>query len=411
MGFSVLLLLWSVALAAQPLTLEGAVEHALNNNPGLKALWNGVLASRHRPSQVGALPDPRLTFRAVNLPAESFDPGLEPMSQLQIGFSQRFPFPGKLSLKEEAARLEVEIAKARFREARLQLIFRVKRLWWRLFALDRSLEKLGEARQLLRQFLKVAEVRYRVGQGLQQDVLLAQLELSRLVDREWELLRERRDLAAELNALLDRPAAAAVQLPREVALRFPERIDRKRLEERAFTTRPLLLAARLEIARAERQLALAKRDLFPDVTLSAAYGVRTRFRDFATLGITIDLPLYASKKQLQAIRERARERERRYHRLREAVRRIGAEIETALNDFQKAREQLELLESSILPQARQTVASMLAAYQVGKVDFLNLVRAELLLLEHQIDYYRRLAEVETAIARLAAAIGVEEIQP
>lgn len=405
------MLSWTFALAAEPLPLRQAVEEAIAHNPKLKALRSEALAKRHRPSQVGALPDPQLFFKAMNLPTESFATGREPMIQLQVGIAQKFPFPGKLSLKERAALLEAAMAEQRFQEARLKTIAEVKRLWWQLFALDRSLQKLKEARTLLEQFLKVAETRYRVGKGLQQDVLLAQLELSRLADREVELRRRRRDLETRLNALLDRPADARVELPSRVRTSFPKKLDGKRLYREAGQRRPLLKIARLEIERAEALLKLAQRNLYPDITLSAAYGVRTEFRDFATFGIRLDLPVYAGQKQLKAISERAKEKESRYHGLREVWRQVTSEIEIALSDFEKARERLRLLETTLLPQARQTVAAMLAAYQVGKVDFLNLVRAELILLEHEIDYFKRLAEVQTALAKLAAAIGQEDIQP
>lgn len=404
-----LLLFLSLGAAAEPLTLESAVAEALSRNPKLKALRAEALARRHRPPQAGALPDPRLSFRAMSLPAESFDPGIEPMSQLQVELSQTFPFPGKLSLRERAALLEAAAAEARYREARLWTIAEVWRLWWRLFELDRSLEKLKEAEQLMEQSLKVAEVRYRVGKGLQQDVLLAQLELSRLFDRELELKRRREELTAQLNALLDRPASRPIFLPQKVEASWPKGIDPKALRGEALRRRPLLQLARLELERSERLLELARRELFPDLTVTAAYGVRTQFRDFVTFGISVPLPLDASQKQLQAIRERAREREGRQEELQAALRKVEAEIETASSDFQRARERLELLRKSILPQARQTVASMLAAYQVGKVDFLNLVRAELILLEQEIEAYRRLAELQEALARLAAATGLEEI--
>lgn len=411
-----LLFLWlclfgSLAAAAEPISLEQAVAEVIRHNPKLKALRAEALAKRHRPPQAGALPDPQLFFRAMNLPVESFATGREPMSQLQFGVAQKFPFPGKLSLKERAALFEAEIAQQLFLEAQLKTIAETKRLWWQLFALDRSLEKLEEAKTLLEQFLRVAETRYRVGRGLQQDVLLAQLELSRLADREVELLRRRRDLETQLNVLLDRPATSRIELPRAVKVSTPRRLDQEVLQKEASQRRPLLQVARLEIGRAEALLKLARRDLYPDITLSAAYGVRSEFRDFVTLGVSLNLPLYAGRKQLRAISERARAKESRYHNLREVWRQVTSEIEAALSDYQRTQERLRLLETTLLPQARQTVASMLAAYQVGQVDFLNLVRAELLLLEHEIDRFERLAEAQTALAKLAATIGREEINP
>ena len=53
-----------------------------------------------------------------------------------------------------------------------------------------------------------------------------------------------------------------------------------------------------------------------------------------------------------------------------------------------AREAFSLFETGIIPQARQTVQSMLAAYQVSEVDFLNLVRSQITLADYEIQYWR-----------------------
>lgn len=109
------------------------------------------------------------------------------MTQLQFGISQRLPFPGKLSLKQGAAEQEAEAAGDDVKELRLKLRRDVEVRWWRLFYLDRALAIVAANQNLLRQFVEIAKTCYIVGQGLQQDVLLAQLELSRLVDLHLQL--------------------------------------------------------------------------------------------------------------------------------------------------------------------------------------------------------------------------------
>ncbi len=87
------------------LTLDRAVEIALQNNPGLAGLRARADAMRTMPSQAGALPDPILSLNAMNLPTDTFDLDQEPMTQIQLALSQSFPFPGKRKLREEATAL------------------------------------------------------------------------------------------------------------------------------------------------------------------------------------------------------------------------------------------------------------------------------------------------------------------
>ncbi len=144
------------------------------------------------------------------------------MTQLQVGLSQAFPFPGKLGLREAAAEREAEAAQADLSETRLRLIRDVKTLWWTLFDLDRALEIVKRNQDLLRQFVDVAQTKFMVGKGLQQDVLLAQVVRSKMLDREIALTGLRRVEQSRLNALLNLRADRPVALPTGGAVRHPQ---------------------------------------------------------------------------------------------------------------------------------------------------------------------------------------------
>ncbi len=138
------------------------------------------------------------------------------MTQLQIGVEQSLPFPGKLALRERAAEIDADAAVSNVDETRLHLIDQVKQAWWHIYYLDRALEIVSRNQDLLRQFVQIAQTRYKVGEGLQQEVLLAQVELSRMLDRRIDLQGQRGQQAARLNALLDRRAGTPVVLPAQV---------------------------------------------------------------------------------------------------------------------------------------------------------------------------------------------------
>ena len=164
------------------LKLQSALSIAVQNNPSLAQIQARSEAIAAIPSQVGTLPDPVISFNALNLPVDTFDLAQENMTHMQGGISQAFPFPGKLALREQTADYEAEAALHDVTEARWLLLRDVKKTWWVLFYLDRSLEIIIANQNLLRQFVAIAQTKYVVGEGLQQDVLLAQLELSKLLD-------------------------------------------------------------------------------------------------------------------------------------------------------------------------------------------------------------------------------------
>lgn len=410
------LLLGAPAAPAQTLTLKEATAAALANNPGLAAIRARADALAAIPSQMETPPDPQLMVNLVNVPLDDLSFTQEGMTQLQVGISQMLPYPGKLALKGEAALHEARAAGSDVDERRLQLRQDVQTVWWNLFYLDRALEINARDQALLQQFVTLADTRYQVGQGLQQDLLLAQLEHSRMENRALQLQQLRESEGARLNALLGRPAQQPVQLPAEVDEWLPELLDIGGLHRRAQSARPHLEAQAFRMQAAQSRVNLAKKEYYPDFKLGAVYGLRqgsnpdgSSRSDFGSIQFSMNLPLFTEAKQKQAVDQRNAEWLQQKYSLHDQRNRVASEVNRAVTDFQNGARQATLFKQQILPQARQTVDSMLAGYQVGKVDFLNLVRSQSTLYNHETEYWKALSGAHQALARLAAAVGEESI--
>jgi cobalt-zinc-cadmium efflux system outer membrane protein len=408
----------SAAVEGEVLSARSAVEIAVRDNPNLAEMQARYEALSEIPSQVGTLPDPMLNLNAMNLPTDTFDRDQEAMTQLQIGFSQAFPFPGKLVLRKEAAEYDARAAAHSMDEVRLQLINNVKSKWWQLYYLDRSLETVDNNQALLRQFITVAKTKYETGKGLQQDVLLAQLELSKLMSQKIQLQALRRNQAIQLNILMDQPANNTVMLPDRVSRAMPTLADEEALYRTAESARPLMQQMGTQMSAAQSRLDLAKREYYPDVTVGMAYGDRTGDNplprggsrsDLLSVMVGVKIPLYAGRKQSKAVAQKSAELQKSHYALLNKKGMVMGAISSAVTDYHRARDQFSLFESGIVPQARQTVESMLIAYQVNEVDFLNLVRSQLTLFNYELQYWKALAEAKQALARLEAAVGEESI--
>jgi outer membrane protein TolC len=399
-----------------PLSLDQALELAVADNPGLAEIQARARALAAIPSQAGTLPDPVLSLNALSLPVDTFNLDQEPMTQLQVGVSQALPFPGKLGLRQEAASHEAVAAAEEVNERHLTLIRDVKLVWWNLFYLDRALEIVARNQDLMRQFVDIAQVRYRVGEGLQQDVLLAQVELSRLLDQEIRLRGMRRTEEARLNALLNRPTDSPVSLPSSVPAELPEPVVEDTLYRLAEEHRPLLAVQQSRIEAAGSRLALAQKDYYPDFRLGAVYGfrqgsdpIRGDRADLASIMLSMNLPIFVGRKQDRAVDQRGAELLKQRYALQNARQQVREQVAAALADYRRTQEQVQLLKTGILPQARQTVDSMLAGYRTNKVDFLNLVRAQITLYNDEIQLWNVFSMANQSLARLTAAVGQEAI--
>jgi outer membrane protein TolC len=129
--------------------------------------------------------------------------------------------------------------------------------------------------------------------------------------------------------------------------------------------------------------------------------------DFLTLRLSINLPLYPTRKRSSAVSQRSSELLSERYMLQDERNAVYAEISRASTDYLQASERFSLFDTGIIPQARQTVQSMLAGYQVSEVDFLNLVRSQITLFNYETQYWRSLSAANQALARLYAAVGGE----
>lgn len=415
---------WSQSISApRPgseflLTIDDAVAIALSENAGLAALDSRAAALNAVPSQAGAMPDPVVGLSAMNFPTDTFDFDQEPMTQLQLSFSQPIPFPGKRQLMREAAQYEATAAESQIEERLFTLAADVRATWWALFYLDRALDIIEQNQSLMRDFIEVAQTKYQVGDGLQQDVLLAQLELSRLLDRQLATEGQRTGMQSTLNYLLSRPGDASLDLPatapNDVLPQLPSEAE---LLETAIAARPRLAAENALVDAARTRVDLANKNLRPDFRVGLGYGVRDGRNpltgesrpDFLSLNFSVTVPLYADSKQRSAIEQRTHEVAQRRYVLNDTLRSIQASVARHRFDYETASSQVELVSGAIIPQAQQTVASMLAGYQTNQVDFLNVMSSQITLYNAQISYWESLSRAKAALAKLAAAVGEETL--
>ncbi len=428
------------ALSAQEPTLSALLAEAEANNPALVAAMRRADAAAARVPQAGALPDPMLGLGIMNLPVVDPSLGRDMMTMTTIQLGEQFPWPGKLGLREEIASLEAESAEWEAERVRQRVRSEVKSAYYRVYFLDRGLDVTDRNERLVGDFAQLTSAKYGVGTGAQPDVLKAQVERTRLEDQLVALRQQRASAVARLNALLGRPTDTPLpspELPDDVRMaalqgdpediRFasaslsdvlPEAGEEilpgtpgvAELQRLALEHNPMVQAHVRRVAAQERSLALARKAVLPDVNVSAAYSRRPEFGDFFNFMVSLPLPVFSGRKQGQGVVERTAllaEHQARHHTM---VNELNADIASLAAQLQRARDQLVLLNEGILPQARTSLASATASYQVGRVDFLTLLDAQVTLYRNELDYHRLLADFATDLAALERAVGTEVLR-
>lgn len=428
-----------VVLSAQEAALPALLAEADTANPEILAAKRAAEAATARVPQAGALPDPMLGIGFMNVPVTSPGLGSDMMTMTKVQVGAQLPWPGKLSLREDVARFGAEAAGWELERARDRIRTEVKATYYQAYFVDRALEVTARNETLVSDFALLTSSKYAVGTGAQPDVLKAQVERSRLADQLIALREERTGLVARLNALLGRPTDTpllSTELPEEVrAVALLSSTDELSfasatlsgvlpgssdpsgplqsvadLERQALEHNPTIQAHVRRVAAQERAVALAETAKLPDLSLTAAYSYRLGLGDFFEFMVSAPLPIFAGRKQDQAALEQAAtlaEQQARYHAM---VNDVNADIASLWADLQRARDQIVLLNEGILPQARTSLSSATASYQVGAVDFLTLLDSQVTLYRHELDYHRLLADFANNLAALERAVGTEVLR-
>jgi len=406
----------AVLAAVEEPALADLAHEALERNPALAASRARSRAAEKRAPQVAALPDPVAGLTAFLLSPET---RVGPQ-QVMVSLGQRFPWFGKLGLRERSALHAAAAARAEAETQALELVTEVRSLAYELAFLDAWEEILEADRATLERYEELARTRYAAGIGLGQAVIKIQAEITKDDSRLLTIADRRATVAARLNALCDRPAGT--ELPR---LRLPEpptgQVSEAALAELrslAVEARPEIAARDAEIARAETDGELARLERRPDVTVGLSYTVvgdreddpgRTNppegnGDDILGLTASINLPIWHER--IDAGIEEALERRRAAE---ESRRGVVAEIERSLGELTERLEltwrQLRLLDDVLAIQAEESLSSAEAAYGAGNLKALDLLDAERVLLDVRTSAARTRADWAIVLARLEGAVG------
>ena len=390
--------------------LGALVAEARQNNPELRAAAKETEAAGERVRPAGALDDPMLEAGLLNVPIQPWRLNREDMTMKMLGLSQKLPFPGKRALREQVAAKDAESAGYGLRETANRIVREVKLAYFDLALTDETVRLLQSNRQILQQFLRIAESRYAVGQAAQAEVLKAQTQLGRMSEELLRMERERPVTEAELARLLGRRANAApiaVKLPslREAAF------DLEALQQAALRDRPQLLGLQSVIERGTKALDLARKEAQPDFDLRFSYGQRERDvanmprEDVVSFTVAMNLPLWRQDKIEPRIAEARAMREQALEMLQAQQNEVLAKLRQQVAIIEQSRKSVHLYETAILPQARLAVEATLAAYQVSRVDLLMLLDSQMTLFSYEINRARELVNFNKALAEIELLAG------
>lgn len=382
------------------------------HNPELAAARREVDIRIARIAPAGAPPDPIVSVGYMSgfLRPPFFPSTDTPNGGRQIGVTQELPYPGKLALRSRVAATEADATRWSYEDTRLRLIAELKASYIDYLRVARTLAIIDRNKAVLEQIRATAEARFTVNKATQQDVLRAQTELSVLIGQTASLELDRTMLQAEINRLLYRSPDAPVPVG-DLTEVDPVSPTLDALSAMAVDRYPALKRDEQLINRGQQALTLARKDQLPDFGISFSTQKYVGGMPWMySVDFMVTVPIFFERKQRPMVAEAAASLESA-NRMRDSTRSdVIARVTQEYAALATSRRLVELYSGSVLPQARLTLESASAAYEVGNVDFLTLVTNFTNVLNYEISYEEQQARYRQALARLEPLAGREFIK-
>lgn len=411
-----------------PLSLNQAIQLGLQNDPWLKGNEHSQTKVESMAISAGQLPDPKVSLGLANIGADSFDFGQEPMTQLKVGVSQMIPRGKSLSLSREKLNTFAKQYPYQREDRKAQLAVKISQLWLSAYQEQESIRLIEKDRTLFEHLVDVAEASYSSvkGKTRQQDLIRAQLELTRLEDR---LTMLNQNLEANLkqlsefisNYFVDQYTVSnadvsvsniylskklpSIQLHYKDLYKKNSDNDTDKLFE-LFMKHPAVNALSMRIKAEELGVELAEQKYKPAWGLSTSYGYRAdgdnnmSRADLFSVGVTFDLPIFTKNRQDQDLKAAVSSLDSIETQKWQLLRKLMSSYETQKTQLTRLNQRQQLYTDHLLPQMNEQAEASLTAYTNDDGDFAEVVRARIAELNAQIDALKINVSIQKTIIKL-----------
>jgi outer membrane protein TolC len=379
--------------AAAPLTLDQALELAVQRSEAARSARADVTSAEEAAHAAGQLPDPMLSVGVENLPVtgpDRFSTTAEQMTMKRIGISQEWVSSAKRAAREAAAQAVVVRQAVTERAAEAEARLQTALAYVDAYYAGETLKLTTLIERQVREELEAAKARLSSSAGNSQDVLA--------LSSAWGVAED--DSAEERQA----QAKAMVALQRWVGV-MPDELAvpgiPPALPEQAYVAAlPGVLASQRDIDVARREAAVADSNHKPNWTWQVSYGQRTGYSDLATFGVSIPLPVSPGERQDRETASKLALADKAEAGLEELKRAATAEYRGFASDAQRLAERIERYRAGVVAPAQQRTEAALASYRSNQGSLATLFEARRVAVEAQ----RKLLTLKRELARTQAQL-------
>jgi outer membrane protein TolC len=364
LGFN-LIVTSSIALSEGILTLEQAEQIALIDEPGIVSQqWQAQSLSEQSIAD-GQLMDPKLQIGLSNMPTDTFEFDQENMTQFKVGIVQQFPSGDTLNIKQQKTQKQSELIQSRISERKLIIIKDIRLTFLEIYYWEQAKKTINKNKRLFSQLVNIVQSMFSVGRNNQQDLIRAQLELSRLDVRLTKITQKVNTQRSKLSRWLGAQKSSLPLASKLPELSIPVLSDDFETLSQLFYSHPKIqeVDKKMEISR--KDIDLAKESYKPGWGLNVSYGYRDnnpngmKRSDFLSAGVTIDLPLFTANRQDKKLLAKEHSYQSLKDKRVELLRQLVADLQEEAANEEQLHNRHQLYNNLLLPQAKQQAQASL----------------------------------------------------
>jgi cobalt-zinc-cadmium efflux system outer membrane protein len=377
------------------LTLERAIEIALNAHPHLAEAAANIESAHARAAGAGKLPNPEIVTRIESAPLAG---GAISEAEYVAGVSQKLPIGKRLAAAKAVGTAEIELSQSKFALEALNIRRAVENAFaTALYAAEAANIQTNIAASM-RELVRVLKLRVDHGDAARSDVRRASAEEAqdRLQANEANHLHQQalRALAAALgdHSLPVRSLVGKLEDTFQV-----ESIARWLTN---ISEHPTIATAADAVRFEEARLRLARAEMVPDVNLDLFYRRLQADRENAfDIGVSVALPVFDRKSRLREAESNLAASKARQARMRNE---IGYDLHKHEVALQQQLEIVTVFREDVLPNLDNAVAAAQARFSAGDISLTEMVALKRDYAAARMEYLdalRRVMEAWSALRR------------
>nr|WP_216605759.1 TolC family protein [Vibrio crassostreae] len=403
--------------------LSQIIATALTNDDSRRQFYAQAQAMRAIGKARSTLQDPKLKFGVSGLPLDSFAFDEDAMTNISAGISQQFGRGDTLELNSVKANQQASGIELKVLARGLEIISSITKIWLELGYQQVAHNILLENKQLLEELETFIQTNYAIGKSEAQDLINAQLQVTKLEEKLQANAQTQQRLTAQLSEWLGSDWLLSAN-----QLQASNTLDWSVLQALEKTTNngnyysrlnqyPTVRMVDTSIEASRTQVDIAKESYAPQFGVEMAYGYRQtnnikgeQASDVVSVFITMDIPLFTGNRQdrnLAAAQYQVGAAQSQKDTL---LKQLNAKVNSLFVDKNNLAQRIERFESTLILQAISQVKATERGYQNNIAQFNDVILATRDELALKLEYQRLITDLNLTNNNLSALLNSYQYQ-